>query len=157
MMPDELRDAGPLDAEMISVLQNACFSNPPDTGEIWTQTAIAEVLAMPGAFGILAVRRDLPCGFLLARTAAEEMEILSLGVMPPERRQGVAGTLLRAAMERGAGAGAERVMLEVAEDNRAARSFYRAAGFDVVGRRPAYYRRRGARAAAALVLARGCG
>ncbi len=157
MTTDELRDAGPLEAEMISVLQKACFSNPPDSGEIWTQTAIAEVLAMPGAFGIVAIRRALPCGFLLARTAAEEMEILSLGVMPSQRRRGVAGRLLRAAMERGAGVGTERVMLEVAEDNRAARNFYRTAGFDVVGRRPGYYRRRGARAAAALLLTRACG
>jgi len=43
--------------------------------------------------------------------------------------------LIRALRE----AGATQLFLEVAESNRAATGFYRAAGFDPVGRRPKYY------------------
>ena len=47
------------------------------------------------------------------------------------------------------------MFLEVAEDNRAARALYAAAGFASVGRRPAYYARPGAAdAVAALILRR---
>jgi ribosomal-protein-alanine N-acetyltransferase len=50
--------------------------------------------------------------------------------------------------------GAVRTLLEVAEDNMAARSLYAAEGFALVKRRPRYYRRPGGAAAAALVFAR---
>jgi ribosomal-protein-alanine N-acetyltransferase len=46
------------------------------------------------------------------------------------------------------------VLLEVAEDNVAARALYGAAGFLEVGNRPAYYRRRSGPTVAALTLRR---
>ena len=57
-------------------------------------------------------------------------------------------------MARAGEAGAARTLLEVAEDNVAARNLYSAEGFAVVGRWPRYYRRQGGIAAAALVFAR---
>jgi ribosomal-protein-alanine N-acetyltransferase len=42
-------------------------------------------------------------------------------------------------MEAAAAAGAARMLLEVAEDNAAARALYAAAGFAPAGRRPRYY------------------
>ena len=38
-------------------------------------------------------------------------------------------------------AGAQSLWLEVAQDNAAALALYAAVGFEVIGRRPAYYRR----------------
>jgi ribosomal protein S18 acetylase RimI-like enzyme len=93
-----------------------------------------------------------PAGFLLARALAGESEILSLGVVAAWRRHGTARALLRAAMIRAGQTGAARTLLEVAEDNMAARSLYAAEGFALVNRLPRYYRRPGA--AAALVFAR---
>ena len=95
-----------------------------------------------------------PAGFLLARALPGESEILSLGVATVWRRHGAARVLLRAAMARAGEAGAARTLLEVAEDNVAARNLYSAEGFALVGRRPRYYRRPGGTAAAALVFAR---
>ncbi len=96
----------------------------------------------------------LPAGFLLARILAGESEILSLGVATPWRRHGAARALLRAAVERAGLAGAARTLLEVAEDNRAARGLYATEGFAVVKRWPRYYQRPGGAAVAALVFAR---
>lgn len=145
-----LRPVSASDSDVLAVLHGECF--PDDS---WGPRAIAEVLAMPGAFGFLAVEppAETPSGFLLALALAEECEILALGVRPALQRRGVAGALLAgllAAMDRVGRA----VLLEVAEDNEAALGLYGGAGFATVGRRPAYYRRGAASAVAALQLRR---
>jgi len=140
--------AGPFDLKVLAALHAACFE------DAWDESAIAAMMAMPGAFGLLAVTDAAPAGFLLARVAADEAEILSFGVLPGCRRQGIGGHLLGAAQARAAAEGAHRVFLEVAEDNLPARALYLRCGFAVVGRRPAYYRRAGRPPVAALVMAK---
>ena len=79
-------------------------------------------------------------GFVVARTVADEMEILNLAVQPEARRQGVGSALLAAAFEHGRRSGAALVFLEVRESNDAARRFYERHGFEAIGRRTRYYR-----------------
>ncbi|HVB32922.1 MAG TPA: ribosomal protein S18-alanine N-acetyltransferase [Patescibacteria group bacterium] len=79
-------------------------------------------------------------GFVVARSAADEMEILNLAVLPAARRRGVATALLRAALDHGRRAGSRRAYLEVRESNQAARRLYERSGFVIVARRPRYYR-----------------
>lgn len=142
-----LRPAGPFDLDCLAALHAACFPDP------WSAPAMAALLATPGAFGLLSITSDRLSGFLLARVAADEAEILSIGVLPARRRLGVARLLLADAAARAAGQGARRLFLEVAADNHAARALYLREGFAQVGRRPGYYRR-GDKATDALVLAR---
>lgn len=78
-------------------------------------------------------------GFVVARSAADEMEILNLAVEPAGRRRGAGRALLAAALDRGRAAGARRAWLEVRESNRVAQLFYESRGFAVAGRRPRYY------------------
>lgn len=141
-----LRPIGPFDLEGVALLHGACFE------DAWSTAAIAAVLASPGSFGLLSLAGEDPCGFLLARVAADEAEILSLGVLPEARRRGHGRRLVAAAMEAAAEAGARRLFLEVAADNHTARALYLAKGFAQVGRRAGYYRRRSG-AVDALVLA----
>jgi ribosomal-protein-alanine N-acetyltransferase len=133
------------DAAVLAALHGECFPDDP-----WGDDAVREVLAMPGAFGFLAMADDrtTPTGFLVALAVAGNCEILALGVRKRWRRRGIADVLLRRLL--GAVAGITPVvLLEVAEDNEAALALYTRAGFARVGRRPAYYRRsRGARIAA---------
>jgi ribosomal-protein-alanine N-acetyltransferase len=84
---------------------------------------------------------------------ADEAEILTLAVRPETRRRGIGARLVRAAAVRAADLGAERLLLEVAQDNVAARGLYARCGFIEVGRRRGYYARPGAAAADALTLA----
>jgi ribosomal-protein-alanine N-acetyltransferase len=128
--------AGPAHADALAALHAACF--PP--GEQWPSVAMAAQLALPGCFGLIGLAGpDAPGGLVLARVAADEAEILTLGVVPAQRRRGMAALLLaqaaRAAALRGAGA----MFLEVAEDNAAARALYARQGFQEVGRRKRYY------------------
>lgn len=80
-------------------------------------------------------------GFLFARIASDEMEILNLAVEPAAREHGVGGDLLSAALAYGAKAAVASVFLEVRESNLRARRFYERRGFAVTGRRPRYYHR----------------
>lgn len=79
-------------------------------------------------------------GFILGRRFAEEAEVLNLAVRAENRRKGVGGSLLRAAVEELRRLGVARIFLEVREGNKEARSFYQNRGFSVTGVRPKYYR-----------------
>lgn len=79
-------------------------------------------------------------GFIVARSAADEMEILNLAVHPDARRRGIAAELLEAALDYGRSAGLRRAFLEVRQSNLPARRTYERQGFVSVGLRPRYYR-----------------
>ncbi|MHB1218828.1 MAG: GNAT family N-acetyltransferase [Alphaproteobacteria bacterium] len=132
-------------ADSLAALHAACLE------EAWPAADIATLLRQPGVFAALAMDMA-PIGFVLWRVAADEAEILSIGVLPSARRHGIATALLEAATVSLLAAGVASLFLEVAEDNQAALAFYRAHGFDEVGRRSRYYRRAGGREADALVL-----
>ena len=128
-----VRAVGTADVALLATLHSACFADEP-----WGTEAMAEVLAIPGAFGFLASARGAAAGFLLALDLGEECEILTLGVLQRRRRRGVARLLLERLL---AAAASRPILLEVAQDNRPALALYEGMGFVAVGRRPAYYRR----------------
>ena len=94
-----------------------------------------------------------PHGFALARTVAGESELLTLAVDPSYQRQGIGRNLVNDWLET-ASAHAERAFLDVASDNIPAISLYSALGFAQVGQRRAYYARKDAPAADALLMQR---
>jgi len=144
-----LRQTGLFDAVVVSLLHGECFDEAH-----WDERAVTEILALPGAYGFIALEHEAPAGFVLARVAADECEILSLGVRRTSRRGGLGRELLRAALSVATASKARAVYLEVAEDNAAARHLYEIEGFSVAGRRRGYYRRAGSPEVAALVLSR---
>jgi len=133
----------PAHAGLIAGMHHVCFAEP------WNEKAMAELLTMPGVHGSLAAAEQ-PEGFVMARVAADEAEILTLLVLPPYRRSGLARRLLEASFDNAKMHGAEKMYLEVASSNEAAQQLYTKVGFTLVGRRTAYY----ASGADALLLAR---
>jgi len=129
------------DAEA-AALHAAAF--PP--AEAWGADAIGMMRAMPGCFA----HHVADIGFILARVAADEAEILTLAVVPGARRQGHGAVLLGAAMASAAALGARTMFLEVSANNAAAAALYAGAGFQQVGLRPRYY----ADGSDALILSR---
>lgn len=144
--------ATPGDAGAIADLHGTLFD------PAWDATSIDRLMAPPAGLALVARRMEgigLPvAGFVLARVAADEAEILSLAVAPAERRRGLARRLLDTAMRTLAARGATRLFLEVAADNGAALALYGGLAFREVGRRRQYYRRRDGAAADAIVLSR---
>jgi ribosomal-protein-alanine N-acetyltransferase len=131
--PLQLVPATALQAELVATMHAACF----ELG--WSAEDFAILLGHPGSFASLALRGDRPVGMVLARQAADEAEILTLAVLPEERRQGVAALLLARTLAAAKAAGCNMVFLEVATGNAAARRLYAGAGFGEIGRRRGYY------------------
>ena len=77
--------------------------------------------------------------FLLCSEVADEMEILTICVLPEFRRQHIAQDLLFELFRYAKGQKVKRIFLEVAEDNQAAQKLYLGAGFKQTGRREGYY------------------
>jgi ribosomal-protein-alanine N-acetyltransferase len=119
----------------------------------WNADAFSRMLSIPGTFGFMIARHNATAGFILARVAAEEAEILTVAVDPTARRESLGKRLLAATLEMARTYGATEMFLEVAEDNDAALKLYAALGFSQVGRRPDYYKERG-KTTAALTLRR---
>lgn len=141
-------DGGPAHAEVIAALRAECFD------DAWSGESIRGLLRTPGTFALLAVPGGAPAGFILCRAAADEAEVLVVAVRPAERRAGLGGRLLDAALARAGGAGVRRMFLEVGVDNPAALGLYSSRGFTEAGRRPAYYTHPGKPAIDALILRR---
>ena len=116
------------DAAPLAALHAQCFPDP------WDAAAITALLATPGTFAFHS--HD---GFVLARAAGGEGEILTLAVSPSARGRGLGRALLQAAMTKSKALGAETMFLEVGVDNPAALALYAALGFAKVGGRKAYY------------------
>ncbi len=116
------------DLAALAALHAACFA------EAWDQQALRDLLAIPGSFAFATGD-----GFVLARAAGGEAEILTLAVAAAARRRGLGRTLMRAAIDRAARAGAEAMFLEVGAGNPAALALYAGLGFARVGLRKAYY------------------
>ena len=117
---------------------------------------IEQYLQPPGTWGLIARvrhdRNDSPVGYVLARNAADEAEVFSIGGAHMFQRTGV-GTALLATMEKIARVrGAYSVFLEVGIDNCAGRALYRKYGYKVIGQRPEYYRNAVGDRLTALVL-----
>ncbi len=120
--------------------------------DAWSMEYFTSLLGSPGAFAIVAEAAAIPTGFVLVRAAADEAEILSIGVNIGARRGGVGRKLVAAAAERARQMGAHALFLEVSGANEAARALYASLGFREVGRRPGYYREGALPAQDALVL-----
>lgn len=126
----------------------------------WSEASLRNLLTSPGATALLAKVRlhpenpPAPAGFIIGRVAADEAEILTLGVSTPFQRRGIARRLVEGLMRAVATAGGERLHLEVAADNAAGIGLYQALGFAEVGRRRNYYQRSDGSSCDALTLVR---
>ena len=112
-------------------------------GECGTCTVLLDgvpVNACLVAIGQHAGGQD-PCGFAACRVRSQEAELLSLGVIPSYRQQGIAKQLIERVINGCHQMGARNLFLEVAEDNPHARLLYASLAFEEVGIRKDYYQR----------------
>lgn len=109
-------------------------------GEAWTRSQCAGILPMSGVSLRLARdrRSGRPVGFSLARSVADEIELLLLAVDPSKHRRGIGRMLLDDFVELARNQGLSKAHLEVRAQN-SAMNMYRDAGFSPVGRRRNYY------------------
>lgn len=141
----------PGDLPAVATLHGEDFARP------WTDGEFAALLSQDTVFGYTVLEtgnaRAGPAGFVLARLAAGEGEILTIAVARSHRRQGLGWKLVDAVLRELHGQRAEALFLEVDETNVPAIALYRRFGFREVGKRPAYYETAKGRSAA-LVMRR---
>ena len=122
------------DASFLADLHAEDFSRP------WSEVEFQSLLAQEPVFGYAAWqvgnRRAGPAGFVLARLAAGEGEILTIAVARSRRRHGLGRELMEAVLRELYAQRAEALLLEVDETNAPALALYRRLGFRQVGRRP---------------------
>ena len=102
-----------------------------DVGRSWVLLLLSPRAAGGAERGIRA--------YVVLRLAADELQVMNLGVVPEHRRQGLARWLMGFALELGARRGARRALLEVRRSNQPALALYASLGFVPLGVRPGYY------------------
>lgn len=142
-----IRPATAADAPAIAALEAELFG-----GEAWNLEQVQSEIAGPGrrawVVGADKDERSYFSGYVVTMTVGDITDLQRVGVAPAARRTGVATELLDVALAAAREDGADRMLLEVAEDNVGALAFYAAHGFTQIDRRPRYYRHE----IAALVL-----
>jgi len=141
--------AGAEHAAELAGLHAGLFAEP------WSAKSFLEHLGHPGSTAFIARLAASPetVGFVVGQLAADEAEILTLGVRKDRQRHGIGRRLVEAMARAARKAEARRLFLEVGQDNAPALALYRGLGFKEVGRRKGYYARAGAPGEDALTLA----
>lgn len=109
-------------------LHSVCFPNKP-----WSASDFADL--KKSGCDIIASQN----GFIVWRVVADEAEIITIGVHPDARRGGIASAMLTLIENDAKQRGAQKIFLEVAENNHPARAMYERNGFVQIGVRPKYY------------------
>lgn len=131
------------DPHTLAALHAEAFASP------WSGIEFADLLSHTGVFVFAE-----PDGFILIRVVLDEAEILTLAVRPSARRTGLGRRLVEQGAVAASRAGASRLLLEVSEDNLAARALYDRSEFTQIGRRKAYYAAADGSRTDALVMSR---
>ena len=107
----------------------------------WPEASVREVLGWHNAVVFVSTheKTTVARGFVIARQAADEAEILNLAVEQGSRRRGQGSALLQATEDQLRVLGVKRLFLEVRESNAVGIAFYRKQGFRQAGRRAGYY------------------
>ena len=126
-----LRAARAADVAAVLALETDVFGD-----DAWSASSVREELTGPWRRALVACDPEV-VGYVVTSTAGDVVDLQRIAVRPDRQRRGLARRLLAAAL---AGAGADRLLLEVSDANEAALAFYAAEGFTEIHRRPRYYR-----------------
>ena len=112
----------------LSNLHKKCFPNHP-----WSPDDFRD-LKQSGCEIIMSQN-----GFIVYRIVLDEAEIITIGVNPEMRRQGIASAMIGIIKKNIKNQGVKKIFLEVAANNIPGQKLYENHGFNRVGLRPKYY------------------
>lgn len=119
----------------IAEAEALCFSEP------WSEKALADFLSF-AYNGVLVAHLDgVFSGYVTYTALPPELQIANIAVLSAYRGRGIASALLAALREKAIRLACTEITLEVRASNAPAIALYRAAGFEQVGTRRAYYRK----------------
>ncbi|TCO48734.1 ribosomal-protein-alanine N-acetyltransferase [Kribbella antiqua] len=134
-MRPAIRAARAEDLTALAALDSLCFGSEAWSTVAWTteferlsEDRVILVADVGDVVGYVVL--------LVPPVSLDVVELLRIAVTPAERRTGIAGQLMTAALSKCAG---RTVLLEVAAGNDAAVALYGAFGFEEISRRRGYY------------------
>lgn len=115
-------------------IERAAFKIP------WSAAMIRDSLqaAHTQVYGIYTDHDQL-AGYVALSMVLDEVELLSMAVMPTYQKQGYGRALLEYVIKTTQARGAKVIFLEVRRSNQSALSLYLSEGFQVIGQRIGYY------------------
>jgi ribosomal-protein-alanine N-acetyltransferase len=128
------------DLSQVLAIDSQSFTLP------WPESAYRyELLENPSSFLMVAEIEQSEVGRLIVGVVVvwmilDEAHIATIAVHPEFRGQGIASRLMVSMMREAIQLEARLATLEVREQNTAAQRLYQRFGFDIVGRRPRYYK-----------------
>ena len=126
MSPFKLVPITPAYAPVLTQIHARCFPHP------WTLKDFQDLLTLSTTKGYVCEQ-----GFILVCALEDSLEILTLGVVPSSRRQGLGRTLIDSLKQ--SFPHIPRIFLEVSATNTAAIALYEQTGFQRTGQRKGYY------------------
>jgi [ribosomal protein S18]-alanine N-acetyltransferase len=121
------------DLQRVVEVEEQSFSTP------WRESTFRGLLRRLDTDMLCAVQGEFLVGYAVAWTVADQSELGNVAVAPEARGWGVGRLLVQAMIERLRYRGTAECFLEVRESNQVAQRLYHNHGFEVVGRRRAYY------------------
>lgn len=118
----------------IAALEKMCFSDP------WSENSVASELNNPLSLWLVAVEKQIVCGYVGSQTVLDETDMMNIAVHPDYRRRGVAAALIVELIHQLREQGSRILRLEVRESNAPAIALYESLGFTWLGLRKNYYR-----------------
>ena len=149
-----IRVAEPRDSDAIIALEADCQG-----ADAWSAWLVRDGIegGLPTVRYLVSEVGGEVVGYAVASYAGDIAELQRIGVTAPMRRAGVATALLDEVVAQAPATGANRLLLEVRDDNGAALAFYADRGFVEIDRRPRYYRDGTTAVVLRLPLVKGCG
>ncbi len=107
--------------------------------DAWDEESFAYSIGSAHDYGIVAVKDDIVCGFLIMRISFDTADIINVCVAEDYRHEGMGTGLLKDALSYGAQMSIIRYILEVRKSNSPAVKLYENEGFVTQGIRKTYY------------------
>jgi ribosomal-protein-alanine N-acetyltransferase len=121
------------DVPRVHEVEVACFRSP------WSKNALFGELRNDVAKYIVVEADGVICGYGGMWVLFEEAHVTNVAIMKDYRQRGLGRRLMLAMMELAVRLGAEKMTLEVRENNFVAQHLYKTLDFEQNGRRPRYY------------------
>jgi ribosomal-protein-alanine N-acetyltransferase len=131
-----VRPAGPEDVAAVVGLERSALGR-----DAWSENLVVQGVggAIPTTLFLVAECDGHTCGYAAVSIVADVAELQRIAVGPAYRRTGVASALLDRVEREATVRHADRLMLEVRDDNVGALAFYTRHGFAELCRREGYY------------------
>ncbi len=144
----ELKTLSAAELSELANLQAECLD------EAWSNETLTSMIQSQSAFGLCVFDSETCVGFTVYLPGVDDCELLSIATALALRGEGLAKHMLNEGEKTARAAGFNRILLEVADDNLAARALYERQGFSEDGRRKGYYARANALARNAILMSK---